>query len=115
MINDLILQLHVLRQHTHVNSCRVSNRLCPLVELIIGLLPIVDPRLQKIKQNAVVHLLVVHQLQIVAGPDHVRPKAIIGLELKETITTPPLLNYKGVTVSLALKSPSILATVEDLE
>ena len=105
----------MLRQHPHMYSCRVTDRLCRLVKPIVWLLPIVDPRLQKIKQDAVVHLLVVHQLQVVTSPDHVCPKAIIGLELEETITMPPLFDHKGVIVRLALKSPSILATVIDLE
>ena len=55
-----------------------------------------------------------HQLQVVAGPDHVCPKAIIGLELEEAVLTPPFFDHKGVIVRLALKSPSILATVVDL-
>ena len=114
MINDLILQSHVFGQHPHVYCCRVPNRLCRLVKPIIWLLPIIDPRLEKIEQDAVVHLFVVHQLQVVAGPDHVCPKAIIGLELEETIPTSAFLDHKGIIVRLALKSPSILATVIDL-
>ena len=115
MINDLILQSHVFRQHPHVYRCRVPNRLSRLVKPIVWLLPVVDPSLQEIEQYTVVHLFVVHQLQVVAGPDHVRPKVIVGLELEEAITTPPLFDHKGVIVRLALKSPSILATVEDLQ
>ena len=115
MINDLILQSHVLSQHPHVYRCRVPDRLCRLVKPIVWFLPVVDPRLQKIKQDAVVHLLVIHQLQVVASPDHVCPKAIIGLELEEAITTPPFFDHKGVIVRLALKSPSILASVIDLQ
>ena len=115
MINDLILQLHVLSQHPHVYCCRVPDRLCRLVKPIVRLLPVVDPSLQEVEQDAVVHLLVIHQLQVVAGPDHVCPKAIVGLKLEEAITTPPFFDHKGVIVRLALKSPSILATVIDLE
>ena len=88
--------------------------MCRLVKPIVWLLPVVDPSLQKIEQDAVVHLLVIHQFQVVAGPDHIRPKAIVGLKLEEAITTPPLFDHKGVIVRLALKSPSILATVVDL-
>ena len=115
MINDLILQSHVLSQHSHMDRCRMTDRLCCLMKPIVWLLPVVDPRLQEIEQDAVVHLFVVLQLQVVAGPDHVRPKAIVSLKLEEAIPTPPLFDHKGVIVRLALKSPSILATVIDLE
>ena len=115
MINDLILQSHVLSQHPHVYRCRVADCLCRLVKPIVWLLPVVDPRLEKIKQDAVVHLFVVHQLQVVAGSDHVRPKVIVGLKLEEAIPTPPFFDHKGVIVRLALKLPSVLATVIDLK
>ena len=112
---NLVFELHVLCQHMHVDGCRMSNCLCRLVEPIIGFLPIVDPGLQKVQQDTIIHLLMIHQFQVITGSDHIGPKVIVSLKLEETVLTPPLFNYKGVIVCLALKSPSILATVEDLE
>ena len=78
---NLVFELHMFRQHTHVDCCRVSDRLCRLVKPIIGLLPVIDPSLEEIEQDAVVYLLMIHQFQVIAGPDHVGPKVIIGLKL----------------------------------
>ena len=75
---NLVFELHMFRQHTHVDCCRVSDRLCRLVKPIIGLLPIIDPGLEEVQQDTIVHLLVIHQLQVITGPDHVGRSEVQG-------------------------------------
>ena len=56
---NLVLKLQVFHQYMHMDSSRVADRLCQLVKLIIGLLPIIDPGLEKVQQDTIVHLFIV--------------------------------------------------------
>ena len=87
-------------QHPHLNRGRVADNLCRLVKPFVGLFPVQDPSLEKIVQNGIVQRLLIQCQQVVMTPDHVSPKAIIHVEIKEMVSMTMFLNHQRILSGL---------------